>query len=326
MFEIGSSLREARERRSLSYGQVEADTAIRTRYIRALEDEDFHILPGPTYTKGFLRAYAEYLGLDGQPFVDEFNSRHHDPRAAVEHQPITSRPRSRPQQRRRQRRESNLIMIALAAIVAVSFLVVLALRFPPQPTAPVQHEHRARRRRPGRHARHHEHRTQPTATAGAQKRLPGHAHAQRDHLGRGDDRVSERAGRHHRRRPRPRRPARPHRRPGHPSHHHVLLAQARLPRPGRPGQRHARHQRPPGVAAARGRAGHRVRLDASGAHRGLSRPTASILLTGNELLRGVIADQNGPHLAAALERLGLLGAAHAGRRGRARGHPRRACA
>ena len=136
MFEIGSSLREARERRDLSYGQVEAETAIRTRYIRALEDEDFHILPGPTYTKGFLRAYAEYLGLDGQPFVDEFNSRHHDPRAAVEHTPIASRPRSRPQQRRRQRRESNLIMIALAAIVAVSVLVVLALRFPSPPTAP----------------------------------------------------------------------------------------------------------------------------------------------------------------------------------------------
>ena len=135
MFEIGSSLREARERRGLSYGQVEAETAIRTRYIRALEDEDFHILPGPTYTKGFLRAYAEYLGLDGQPFVDEFNSRHNDPRAAVEHTPIASRPRSRPQQRR-QRRESNLIMIALAAIVAVSVLVVLALRFPSPPTAP----------------------------------------------------------------------------------------------------------------------------------------------------------------------------------------------
>ncbi len=135
MFEIGTSLREARERRSLSYGQVEAETAIRTRYIRALEEEDFHILPGPTYTKGFLRAYAEYLGLDGQPFVDEFNSRHHDPRGSAEHTPIASQPRSRPP-RKRHRRESNLVMIALAAIVAVSFLVVLALRFPPQPTAP----------------------------------------------------------------------------------------------------------------------------------------------------------------------------------------------
>jgi cytoskeletal protein RodZ len=136
MFEIGSSLREARERRNLSYGQVEAETAIRTRYIRALEDEDFHILPGPTYTKGFLRAYAEYLGLDGQPFVDEFNSRHQDPRAVAEHPPIASRPRSRPAQRRRHRRESSLVMIALAAIVAVSVLVVLALRFPSPATAP----------------------------------------------------------------------------------------------------------------------------------------------------------------------------------------------
>jgi cytoskeleton protein RodZ len=135
MFEIGSSHREARERRNLSYGQVEAETAIRTRYIRALEDEDFHILPGPTYTKGFLRAYAEYLGLDGQPFVDEFNSRHHDPRVAAEQPSIASRPRSRPAQRRRHRRESNLIMIALAAIVAVASLIVLALRFPPQQTA-----------------------------------------------------------------------------------------------------------------------------------------------------------------------------------------------
>src|SRR6058998_1040784 len=113
MFEIGPALREARERRGLGLAQVETDTKIRARYIRALEDEDFHILPGPTYTKGFLRAYAEYLGLDGQPFVDEFNSRHHDPRGSAEHTPIASRPRSRPPRKRR-RRESNLVMIALA--------------------------------------------------------------------------------------------------------------------------------------------------------------------------------------------------------------------
>jgi len=128
MFEIGPALREARERRGLGFGDVEADTAIRTRYIRALEDEQFHVLPGATYTKGFLRAYAEYLGLDGQLFIDEFNSRHHDARSSVE-QPIASRPRSRPQQRR-QRRESNLVMIVLAAIVAISALVLLATTFP----------------------------------------------------------------------------------------------------------------------------------------------------------------------------------------------------
>jgi cytoskeleton protein RodZ len=140
MFEIGPALREARERRGLAFGDVEADTAIRTRYIRALEEEQFHVLPGATYTKGFLRAYAEYLGLDGQLFIDEFNSRHHDARAPQE-QPIASQPRSRPHPRR-QRRESNLVMIVLAAIVAVSALVLLATTFPnatapyPNTTAP----------------------------------------------------------------------------------------------------------------------------------------------------------------------------------------------
>src|SRR3954454_23115844 len=133
MFEIGPALREARERRGLSFGDVEADTAVRTRYVRALEDEQFHVLPGPTYTKGFLRAYAEYLGLDGQLFIDELNSRHHDARAPQD-QPIASRPRSRPHQPR-QRRESNLVMIVLAAIVAVSALVLLATTFPNTPTA-----------------------------------------------------------------------------------------------------------------------------------------------------------------------------------------------
>jgi cytoskeletal protein RodZ len=136
MFEIGPALEEARERRGLAFAQVEADTAIRGKYLRALEQEQFDVLPGPTYAKGFLRAYAEYLGLDGQLFVDEFNSRHHDPRREGD-RPIYPNPRSRPQQRRRQRRESNVVMIVLAAIVAVSALVFLALRFPPsQPQAP----------------------------------------------------------------------------------------------------------------------------------------------------------------------------------------------
>lgn len=134
MFEIGPALREARERRGLAFGQIEEATAIRTRYLRALEDEQFGVLPGPTYAKGFLRAYAEFLGLDGQLFIDEFNSRHHDPRRDLE-QPIYSRPRSQPQQRRRQRRESNLVMIALAAIVAVASMVFLASTFD-NPQAP----------------------------------------------------------------------------------------------------------------------------------------------------------------------------------------------
>jgi cytoskeleton protein RodZ len=75
MFELGSSLREARVRRGVELAQVGAEPRIRTRYLQALEDERFELLPGSVYAKGFLRAYADYLGLDGELFVDEYNAR-----------------------------------------------------------------------------------------------------------------------------------------------------------------------------------------------------------------------------------------------------------
>ena len=75
MFEIGATLREARERRQLTYEQVEAEIKIRAKYLRALEEEEFDSLPSGTYVRGFLRAYASYLGLDGRLFVDEYASR-----------------------------------------------------------------------------------------------------------------------------------------------------------------------------------------------------------------------------------------------------------
>jgi cytoskeleton protein RodZ len=75
MFELGSSLREARVRRGIALAQVAAETRIRTRYLQALEEERFERLPGSAYAKGFLRVYADYLGLDGQLFVDEYNAR-----------------------------------------------------------------------------------------------------------------------------------------------------------------------------------------------------------------------------------------------------------
>ena len=62
-------------RQGIDFPELEQLTKIRPKYLRALEDENFDILPAPTYVKGFLRSYAESLGLDGQPFVDEYNSR-----------------------------------------------------------------------------------------------------------------------------------------------------------------------------------------------------------------------------------------------------------
>src|SRR3954463_1013076 len=75
MFEIGPSLREARTRRGLSPGDVHKAIRIRERYLTALEEERWDMLPGDAYTKGFLRTYAEFLGLHGQLYIDEFNAR-----------------------------------------------------------------------------------------------------------------------------------------------------------------------------------------------------------------------------------------------------------
>src|SRR5688500_6050425 len=61
MFEIGNSLREARLRRELELADAEHGTKIRGKYLRALEDERFELLPSHTYVKGFLRSYAEFL-------------------------------------------------------------------------------------------------------------------------------------------------------------------------------------------------------------------------------------------------------------------------
>jgi transcriptional regulator with XRE-family HTH domain len=72
---IGDALRRTRTRRGIDIAEVEAATKVRAKYLRALENEEWDVLPGSAYTKGFLRTYADYLGLQGQQFVDEYDSR-----------------------------------------------------------------------------------------------------------------------------------------------------------------------------------------------------------------------------------------------------------
>ena len=103
---------------------MEADTKIRAKYLRALEEEHFEVLPGDTYVKGFLRTYAEYLGLDGQLYVDEYNSRFAREEEFPPMQPSGPRPRAPAR-----RMESNFVVVALAGIVAVTILVVVAWKF-----------------------------------------------------------------------------------------------------------------------------------------------------------------------------------------------------
>jgi cytoskeletal protein RodZ len=94
MFEIGSSLRQARQHRGLELADVERETHIRVKYLGALEDERFDVLPGHAYVRGFLRTYAEFLGLDGNLYVEELNQRFAPPAndpPATQHAPIHRR-------------------------------------------------------------------------------------------------------------------------------------------------------------------------------------------------------------------------------------------
>jgi cytoskeleton protein RodZ len=72
MAEIGATLREARMRARIDVSEIEAQTKIRAKYLRALENEEWDLLPGPTFVKSFLRTYATALGLDGKSLVEEY--------------------------------------------------------------------------------------------------------------------------------------------------------------------------------------------------------------------------------------------------------------
>ena len=120
MFEIGSTLREARVRRKLTLQQIEEDTKIRVKYVQAMENEDFDIIPSPTYVKGFLRTYSEYLGLDPRMILDEYRSRYM-PNEEIE--PFAgSSALGRP---RRPRRRSNLAFVAVAALLVLALVWIL---------------------------------------------------------------------------------------------------------------------------------------------------------------------------------------------------------
>jgi hypothetical protein len=133
MFEIGTSLREARLRQSLDFPEIEQGTKIRGKYLRALEDEQFDVLPAQTYVKGFLRSYAEYLGLDGQLYVDEYNSRFV---VGEEEQPF--RPRRSAAPSRGVQVQSRVVLLTLLGIAMVTALVIVAwTRGDPEQETPV---------------------------------------------------------------------------------------------------------------------------------------------------------------------------------------------
>ena len=70
--QLNEILREAREVKGATLGQAESATRVRQKYLKAMEEGDWASLPEPLYTRGFLRSYARYLGLDGTAMLKLF--------------------------------------------------------------------------------------------------------------------------------------------------------------------------------------------------------------------------------------------------------------
>lgn len=129
MFEIGTTLREARRAKDLEILECEEHTRIRGKYLRALEAEQFDVLPSPTYVRGFLKTYAEFLELDAQLLLDEHESRFGalnpvtgDVERAGRPTRIRSR-RSRKLGRTGRRTEAHLLWIAIGGVLGAGLLI-----------------------------------------------------------------------------------------------------------------------------------------------------------------------------------------------------------
>jgi hypothetical protein len=126
MPDIGSTLREARMRERIDIGEVEAETKIRAKYLRAIENEEWDLLPGPVYAKSFLRTYGDYLGLDSRMLVDEFRRRYEHP-SEQEIRPVAARPRRDRNHRPPGGRVPSWVSIGLAVVVIVGILAVIGI-------------------------------------------------------------------------------------------------------------------------------------------------------------------------------------------------------
>ncbi|HEY2200343.1 MAG TPA: helix-turn-helix domain-containing protein [Solirubrobacteraceae bacterium] len=127
MAEIGATLRTARMSARIDVSEIEAQTKIRAKYLRALENEEWDLLPGPTFVRSFLRTYAQALGLDAKVLVEEYRLNNESPsEAALE--PIVSAPRGASGSRGRvPPRPSRGYMAIVGAVGVVIVLLIVGL-------------------------------------------------------------------------------------------------------------------------------------------------------------------------------------------------------
>jgi cytoskeleton protein RodZ len=138
MADIGSTLREARMRARIDISEVEASTKIRAKYLRAIENEEWDLLPGTVYVKSFLKTYGDYLGLDSRLLIDEFRRRYERP-SDHDLRPIASLTRERERAARGPRgglRVPRWLVIVVILLAVVVTLYEIGKQNPTKTTSP----------------------------------------------------------------------------------------------------------------------------------------------------------------------------------------------
>jgi cytoskeleton protein RodZ len=122
---VGPTLRDARNRRKVELSEVESATKIRRRFLQAIENEEWDVLPGETYARSFIRTYANYLGLDGERLADQRR------RGSGVTRPSERLPRADPVPARKPAKSAPRlpprVLAAIVSLVLVAALVVLGL-------------------------------------------------------------------------------------------------------------------------------------------------------------------------------------------------------
>ena len=126
---IGDTLFEARTRRAVDLDEVHAVTGIRSRYLRAIEEEDWDALPEEFYARSFIRKYAVFLGVDPEPLVEEYRrQRGTSGRGEAPTSPFARTTSRRAEAlRRRRRRQGIYAWLGAAAVVAVVVVAIVLL-------------------------------------------------------------------------------------------------------------------------------------------------------------------------------------------------------
>jgi len=119
MTNLGASFKKARESRGVSLDQIAAETRISSRFLLAIENEEFHLLPGGIFNRGFVRTYAEKIGLDPDQAVAEYE------RLAQTREPVETTVAPTPQEKKSQR---NLYPVAIGGLVLLTIIFYVVTR------------------------------------------------------------------------------------------------------------------------------------------------------------------------------------------------------